>query len=306
MLRREGKTQDLLGTITRRRDIKEEQVVTFLGGATSTPNSKTNRMLLAVYRIVLLVPSPAHSVSGTIEGDIFWRIGAKYRGRGAAREPFVKREFYSPDLGSRREPVERPGYSNQDKMSSSSQGTTMKVMKSPGTDCALTNCAYVSPSDLPSEVIQPGAIGLNAIHRRNVKVSANDSVTVVRFVPPERGFNLVLLTVELEFVKFRGKPEQLDAQILAKELQKRFAGQVLTVGQKVTFEYVGTNYTFCVNQTLLEGNSGNDDSTRGILTSETHFMFETPGNSGIKMLNQHGGSSTNLFKSKDFNFKKVK
>ncbi|OAE30122.1 hypothetical protein AXG93_1112s1400 [Marchantia polymorpha subsp. ruderalis] len=152
------------------------------------------------------------------------------------------------------EPVERPGYSNQDKMSSSSQGTTMKVMKSPGTDCALTNCAYVSPSDLP------------------------------RFVPPERGFNLVLLTVELEFVKFRGKPEQLDAQILAKELQKRFAGQVLTVGQKVTFEYVGTNYTFCVNQTLLEGNSGNDDSTRGILTSETHFMFETPGNSGIKII----------------------
>lgn len=30
-----------------------------------------------------------------------------------------------------------------------------------------------------------------------------------RFVPPERGFNLVLLTVELEFVKFRGKPEQV-------------------------------------------------------------------------------------------------
>ncbi|OAE30121.1 hypothetical protein AXG93_1112s1390 [Marchantia polymorpha subsp. ruderalis] len=221
-------------------------------------------------------------------------------------------------------PVERPGYSNQDKMSSSSQGTTMKVMNSPGTDCALTNCAYVSPSDLPRFVLRQGlssGLGLvgnsmqgDVLDKYQQRVKSSNLVQsasmlfiaeMSRFVPPERGFNLVLLTVELEFVKFRGKPEQLDAQILAKELQKRFAGQVLTVGQKVTFEYVGTNYTFCVNQTLLEGNSGNDDSTRGILTSETHFMFETPGNSGIKMLNQSGGSSTNLFKSKDFNFQKL-
>ncbi|KAL3691429.1 hypothetical protein R1sor_005080 [Riccia sorocarpa] len=235
-------------------------------------------------------------------------------------------------------PGERPSYassygsSTADRMASSSQSSTLIVVNSPGTEFALTNCAYTSASDLPRYLtrsgqnsgfvlvqnnlvlnilypfthdnIHPGTIGLNAVQRRNIKVSANDEVTVVRFTPPERGFNLVLLTVELEFVKNRGKTEQLDAQILSKELLKRFPGQIFTVDQKVTFEYLGTNYTFRVVQAVLEGNA-DGNATRGLLTSDTHFVFETPGNSGIKILNQSGGASSNLFKQKDFNFQKL-
>ncbi|KAJ7544161.1 hypothetical protein O6H91_09G066600 [Diphasiastrum complanatum] len=206
---------------------------------------------------------------------------------------------------------------------------TMKVSTTPSQELALTNCAYCSPNDTTRflrrgsdhglaavgstmvlnikahESVPDGSIALNAIQRRNAKVSAGDSILVERFSPPEKGFKLVLLTIELEFVKSRGKNEQLDATILGKELQRRFAGQVFTVGQKASFEYCGTNYIFSVLGTIVEGQGESDSVNRGLLGSESTILFETPSNSGIKIVNQRGGASSSLFKQKDLNFQKL-
>ncbi|KAH9561668.1 hypothetical protein CY35_05G034500 [Sphagnum magellanicum] len=90
---------------------------------------------------------------------------------------------------------------------------------------------------------------------------------------------------------------------LSTELRKRFVGQVLTVGQKVPFEYVGINYSFNVVNLLGKGQL--DNLVRGLLTQDTDFQLETAGNSGLKIINQRGGQSTNVFKGKDINFQKL-
>lgn len=57
------------------------------------------------------------------------------------------------------------------------------------------------------------------------------------------------------------------------------------MGQKVSFEYLGTNYTFCVVNVLVEGQHEEDKASRGLLTPETHFRFEAASNTGIKVSN---------------------
>ncbi|EFJ33073.1 hypothetical protein SELMODRAFT_407213 [Selaginella moellendorffii] len=138
---------------------------------------------------------------------------------------------------------------------------------------------------LAQTCIQEGQIALNAIQRRNAKVSSGDEISVAKFLAPDKGFKLVVVNLELEFVKAKGKSEQLDAQTLGQELQRRFVSQVFTVGQKATFEYCGINYVFNVSHTLVEGQKENDTNViRGMLSPETAFLFETNPGSGIKKL----------------------
>ncbi|XP_010315081.1 vesicle-fusing ATPase-like [Solanum lycopersicum] len=132
---------------------------------------------------------------------------------------------------------------------------TMNVTTMPAKDLAYTNCAYCSPTDLRNflvpgskfadafvltlaahDAIHNGQLGLNVIQRRYAKVSTGDSISVSRFVPTQ-DFNLALLTLDLEFVKKGTKEEQVDAYSLADQVRKRFANQIMTTGQNVTFEY---------------------------------------------------------------------
>ena len=64
--------------------------------------------------------------------------------------------------------------------------------------------------------------------------------------------------------------------------------QVLSMGQKASFEYCGTNYLLSVSETLVEG-QGEGGVKRGKLGRLTQFAFETPPNSGIKVTNSPGG-----------------
>lgn len=205
---------------------------------------------------------------------------------------------------------------------------TLEVVNCPSTDLALTNMAFISRQDLPAfetfpgscegfidllsiilsvrayESVDSGSIGLNSVHRKAARVSVADKVQVARFIPPKAHFELVLLTVEVEYLaKGRGKNEQLDAGALSADLKKRFTGQVFTVGQKVTFECYGTNFVMTVTDALVEGKP--TSAERGLLVSQTAFHFDTAGNSGIKILNQKSGKATNMFKHKQFNFEKL-
>ncbi|KAL6184996.1 hypothetical protein ACLB2K_041131 [Fragaria x ananassa] len=199
---------------------------------------------------------------------------------------------------------------------------TMIVTNTPAPDLVLTNLAYFSPLDLrtfaipgtklnlaliadafvlsvsPHQSIQQGYIALNAIQRRHARVSSCDSVSVTSFTPPD-DFNLTVLTLELEFVKKGTKSEQIDAGALSSQLKKRFKNQVMTAGQRVSFEYHGTNYIFTVNQAVRSEESTSVE--RGMISSETYFIFEAPSGNGIKIVGQRSDTTINIFKHKEFN-----
>ncbi|XP_058211082.1 vesicle-fusing ATPase-like [Rhododendron vialii] len=205
--------------------------------------------------------------------------------------------------------------------------TTMIVTNTPGKDLAYTNLAYCSHSDLRSflvagshlafaqidafvlslsahESIPNDQIALNAIQRRHAKVSTGDTIFVSRFIPPDE-FDLALLTLELEFVKKGTKDEQVDAVLLAQQIRKRFINQVMTAGQRVTFEYHGNGYIFTVNQAVVEGQEKPDSIERGIITTETYIVFEVSKSSGIKIVNQREAASSNIFRQKEFNLQSL-
>jgi len=73
-------------------------------------------------------------------------------------------------------------------------------------------------------------------------VSSGDRVSVLQYLPPPSGYQIALLNAEVGFVSAksagRGGPDvEIDAQELSGHLAARFAGQVLTTGQELTFEY---------------------------------------------------------------------
>ncbi|GMY37369.1 vesicle-fusing ATPase-like [Fagus crenata] len=209
----------------------------------------------------------------------------------------------------------------------------MIVTNTPAPDLALTNLAYCSHADLHGfsipgtkfflasiadsfvlsvsypfytahESIRNGQIALNAIQRRHAKVSSGDTISVSRFIPPEN-FDLALLSVELEFVKKGTKSEQVDAVLLAKQLKTRFMNQVMTAGQRVSFEYHGNNYIFTVNQAAVEGQEQSNALERGMISSDTYIVFETSNASGIKIVNQREAASSNIFRQKEFNLQSL-
>ncbi|KAG2312147.1 hypothetical protein Bca52824_023704 [Brassica carinata] len=155
-----------------------------------------------------------------------------------------------------------------------------------------------------TEAIRDGNIALNAIQRRHARVSTGDMVSVSRFVPPEN-FELAMLTLELEFVKKGTKSEQVDAALLSTQLKRKYTNQVLTVGQRATFEYHGTNYILTVNRADVEGQNQSNGIERGMLSPDTYIVFEASNASGIKIVNQREAASSNIFKHKEFNLESL-
>ncbi|KAK7848033.1 vesicle-fusing atpase [Quercus suber] len=181
----------------------------------------------------------------------------------------------------------------------------MIVTNTPAADLALTNLAYCSHADLHGFAsVRNGHIALNAIQRRHARVSSGDTISVNRFIPPEN-FDLALLTLELEFVKKGTKSEQVDAVLLASQLKKRFMNQVMTAGQRVSFEFHGNNYIFTVNQAAVEGQEKSSTIERGMISSDTYIVFETSNASGIKIVNQREAASSNIFRQKEFNLQSL-
>ncbi|PHU14895.1 Vesicle-fusing ATPase [Capsicum chinense] len=142
-----------------------------------------------------------------------------------------------------------------------------------------------------------------------VRIDGKKSLSVTlkselyRFVPPE-DFNLALLTLDLEFVKKGTKDEQVDAVSLANQVRKRFANQIMTTGQRVTFEYHGIGYIFTVNQATVEGQE-KSNIERGMVSADTYIIFEAANSSGIKIVNQREAASSSIFRQKEFNLQSL-
>ncbi|KAI4299381.1 hypothetical protein L6164_032848 [Bauhinia variegata] len=212
---------------------------------------------------------------------------------------------------------------------SSSGETSMIVTNTPSQELALTNLAYCNSSDLKKfavldskdlflalvgdsfvfslaahESIRSGHIALNSIQRRVVRVSSSESISVSSFIPPEN-FHLAMLNLELDFIKKGSKSEQIDAVMLAKQLRRRLANQVMTAGQKVLFEYHGNNYSFTVTSASVEGQEKSNSLERGMISHDTYIVFETSRDSGIKIVNQREAASSNIFRQKEFNLQSL-
>ncbi|GAQ85859.1 vesicle-fusing ATPase [Klebsormidium nitens] len=213
-------------------------------------------------------------------------------------------------------------------------GRPVKVVNCPSQDLALSNHAFVNPADAaafaldamdheqkgfveisgnvlsvrPHDAVEPGGLALNAIQRRDAKASSGESIVVSKFIPPVSNFALTLLRVSVDFVtRAKAREEQIDAGEASKILQQRLAGQVFTVGQRASFEFRGSNFVFTVTETVPVGALEAKPAlsmTRGLLTPETTFFFES-GNTSIKVVNQKGANNVQLFKSKEVNFEKL-
>lgn len=62
-----------------------------------------------------------------------------------------------------------------------------------------------------------------------------------------------------------------------------FYVQVMTAGQRVSFEFQGINYIFTVNQAAVEGQETSNGIERGMIVNDTYIIFETSKASGIKV-----------------------
>ncbi|XP_048132413.1 vesicle-fusing ATPase-like isoform X2 [Rhodamnia argentea] len=75
----------------------------------------------------------------------------------------------------------------------------------------------------------------------------------------------------------------------------------MTVGQRVSFEYHGSNYIFTVNQAAVEGHEMSNAPEKGMISNDTYIVFEASYASGIKIVNQREAASSNIFRQKEFN-----
>merc|ERR1719420_755045 len=202
----------------------------------------------------------------------------------------------------------------------------MRAAPCPSQDLATTNLAFVSPEDAArlgarAEAgpvvfsvqahpgVEPGSFALNTVQRRLLRVSAGDPVDVRPWPGPALPGEV--FTLELAFVTNKpGREEEIDAEVLARSLGGRFAGQVFTEGQRLVVEYIGTNFIATVQGVLCAGDpasrGAHHEGSRAEVSpgGGTSFTFATPSGSGIRVVNQKA-QAQQLFKQKDFNFESL-
>ena len=144
---------------------------------------------------------------------------------------------------------------------------------------------------------------LNAVQRRYLRVSSGDTVLLKPFSPPAAGYDAAAVTLHIDFVSKARRnqgQETIDAPEVVAKLLQRFSGQVLSTGQQASFEYIGTNYLFTVEDIL---DDGGEPAKRLMLTAKSDVVLE--GGTNIKIANQKSKAPVQLFKQKDVNFEKL-
>jgi hypothetical protein len=205
----------------------------------------------------------------------------------------------------------------------------LTIAKCPDQKMALTNCVYLSPSDLErlggsaeevyleikgfvftaraTREVESNTIGVNSIHRRMLG-SNGDPVTVSVFSPgASESVGLAAATIECDYlqkVKARGD-EKVDGEELVRSIVSRLSSQFLTVRQHIAMDYRGDNLLLTV--TSLEAAGGEPGaSMRGILVSSSEVLPQkAPGSlMVISGLASASAAKTNIFRA-EFNFEKM-
>eukprot|EP00962_Isochrysis_galbana_P042313 scaffold15774_cov94-Isochrysis_galbana.AAC.2 len=213
----------------------------------------------------------------------------------------------------------------------------MRVSNSPNQELALTNCAFLSETDLgllssgPSVYVEigayvltakadrrvePGCVALNSLQRRMLNVSNGDASVVEVFTPEAvEKAGLAAVTLEVDYVlRQRARGGEVDSTALAEALLQRFRLQYLTLDQVFVAEWQGDNLQLRVKALdLIALDKATDlialdadariSANRGMLGSQTQVQLRPCDGSPIKLTGAaaEAGGKTNIFRS-DWSF----
>ncbi|KAI8608904.1 P-loop containing nucleoside triphosphate hydrolase protein [Chytriomyces sp. MP71] len=210
----------------------------------------------------------------------------------------------------------------------------MIVTKTPTNDLALTNCAVVSSRDFNPQVkyivverqfvftIRPinelpsGQIGVSNVQRQWAMLSLNQDVHVAVFDPfQDPNCFLSRIDIQISYVrKGVASEETFDGGDMSKALLQSFSNLMLSVGQKIIFDYHGFNFMGAVvdletvdSRTVQSGAinaaapPAGSGGHRGILLDQTIVNLTKAPDSNIKL---KGGakSHTNVLIQPNFKF----
>ncbi|CAD7699543.1 unnamed protein product [Ostreobium quekettii] len=199
---------------------------------------------------------------------------------------------------------------------------TREVINCPDSAQAITNRVYLNPSDPlssskclecepfvyslePHAGVPPGCIALNAIQRKNLRVSTGDAVHAMPYVPSEE--TGALMVGELMYVSEKLKREaELDAARVSDRMVRCFQGQVFAVGQDVAFEFEGTKYKFHFSDILVARGGEQVKVGRAWMGKVTGVVFTNTGSQNpIKITNQRHMTTNQIFKPSSINFEEL-
>jgi len=196
------------------------------------------------------------------------------------------------------------------------------VDNAPDKNSAITNYVYVEPNDKLASLnfvevssyvfnvaahpdVQPGGIALNSIHRKLLRVSAGDEITLAPYTPPDGLPGAALVYGLIDYVVDKARPCEINANDIIERLLKCFINQIFSTSQQVVFELQGGNYKISISSLLIDQAGDNVEVQRAWLRNNTAFMFLNTGQHPIKIVGQKGYATNQLFKSKTLNFESL-
>ncbi|QSL66514.1 hypothetical protein MERGE_000894 [Pneumocystis wakefieldiae] len=192
--------------------------------------------------------------------------------------------------------------------------TIVKIPKTQGEQIELTNCLAVSPYDFKDNTyvicddfyifstrvvteMKQGHIGASLIQRDWAQWSLGQSISVASYDPSVNEIMYMeSMDLEIGFVPgFRTTEEQFDGEVMAKWFSRFFQNQILTLEQKLIFDFKSYNIKAvvknikCIKVSINEKKKKEDmeilsnSYTRGILTLHTSINIYKTGNSNIRI-----------------------
>ncbi len=197
----------------------------------------------------------------------------------------------------------------------------LQAASCPSNDLARTNKVFVHPSDFssvtklalissnvakyvyqvePNDAVRIGSIGFNAVQRSELRVALSDMVAYSAFSTGRRAPPAAAATFEVNLVKKRGSPVEVEADDLVEQCRRRLTGHVPSAGQSFIIDYFGAAL-------LLKASSLVSDGAGVVECAEiaelTDFYFAKSPGSVVKI--KGGAAARKEVFRPDFNFEKM-
>ena len=184
--------------------------------------------------------------------------------------------------------------------------------------------------------VAPGALALNSVQRRILRVSARDAVSLRPYTPTPSLPTAAVVYAEVApvaeapaAVKPAGGPaRELAAPDVVERLLKDLSGQVLTAGQQVVFELQGVNLRLVVGSITAEGEAEGGGGAAAAAAAAakvppgqphhrevpraavapggaTAFIFTNSNAHAVRITGQRGIATTAVFKHRQLNFESL-
>ncbi|KAJ3024122.1 transport between ER and Golgi ATPase protein [Thoreauomyces humboldtii] len=218
---------------------------------------------------------------------------------------------------------------------------SLRVARSPNDALARTNYVFLNPRDInpsarfitiddahaftvrPSDLVNPGEVGVTLFHRRFASLSTNQEVRIQAFDPFSENPNCYLgsMNVQVSFLKANFEsPEQYDVMEMQSIFVASFDGQIFTEGQTLNMDFHGVDLLIQVTgvnpvdfDSLSNGSGGQASQSqgggqragqarRGVLMKQTALHFSKAGDSSIRLKGEKKGAQPNALLQPNFSF----